>query len=291
MLRPEKIRHLPRILRLVERALLEPDREGPNRPRLPQLRHHRHHRARIDPPAQKHPQRHIARKSRLHRTPQALRQLRGDLPLGPLPRRKRRRPIWPLRNIAAAGRRIRQVHRKIMPGRQFARRGENRKRRGHIFQRQIRAQRLPIQPAREIRVPRQRFELRSHRQLPPQHRVIQRLLAHSIARAKQTRPRRVVEAERKHSIEPAQALFAHLFIQMGHGFGIRTRAKPMSPALEFAAKFAIIVDFAVKGDRHRAVFVAHRLPSPFQIDHAQPPMPQTRRKRAGRPHLPRFVRR
>ncbi len=73
----------------------------------------------------------------------------------------------------------------------------------------------------------------------------------------------VADRERKHAIQPVQAIFeavgAIFFVEMNDDFGVGVRAKTMCVGFSFelAAQIGEVVDLAVVGDPHCAIFVAH----------------------------------
>src|SRR5512134_2315203 len=69
-------------------------------------------------------------------------------------------------------------------------------------------------------------------------------------------------------------LGAKLFIKMENGFRIGVAAENMSVFLQVAAQLLIIVDFAIKDDPDRLVFVGNGLLSAFQIDNGESPRGQ-----------------
>ena len=81
-----------------------------------------------------------------------------------------------------------------------------------------------------------------------------------IARQKQLRLARaqIADGKGEHALEPVNAICAFLFVEVDHDFRIGIGSEAMAFALQFAAKFGEIVNFAVVGDPDCAVFVAHR---------------------------------
>src|SRR6185437_10170809 len=91
-----------------------------------------------------------------------------------------------------------------------------------------------------------------------------------VAHEQQLTPGPIPDGVGKHTAEFRDARNPLFFVEMNQGFGIAVRGKAMTLRDELAAQILIIVDFAVKNDPDRAVFVGNRLVSAREIDDAQP---------------------
>src|SRR5207253_1740919 len=155
-------------------------------------------RRRIDTAAQERSQRHIASKANFYGFAQNAIQFLQQIIFGSRVRRK----AW---HIPILADRCRFSGRdEDMSGRQFLNTLEDRHRTGHVEKAQIRIKSDKVDIPGNLRVLENGFDLRSKQNSAAREkRVIQRLLAHAIAREDQLFAAAVPDGQSKHSAQPA----------------------------------------------------------------------------------------
>ena len=83
---------------------------------------------------------------------------------------------------------------------------------------------------------------------------------------------RVPERKGEHSVELRNAVRAILLVRMHDHFGVAIGPEAMASPQQFLPQFREVIDFAVIGYPHRAVFVAQRLLALGHIDNGEPAM-------------------
>src|SRR3984957_21214655 len=68
----------------------------------------------------------------------------------------------------------------------------------------------------------------------------------------------IADSKSEHSIQALDAIRAFALVKVKDDFRVSMRCEFMSLALEFAAEFGEVVDFAVIGNPERAILVGHR---------------------------------
>ena len=262
--------HLAGQLQLVERALLEPDREGAHAVGA-LARGERGERRRVDPAGQHHADRHVRDQMRADGVAQALAQLGRQLrlALGALPARRHR----PRAGVAAQPR-LAVLHDQDVTGRELSRFLEDRQRRRDRVEREERLERVQVDFTRHLGLAQQRLQLGRERQRAAGDAVVERLDPEAVAREEQALLEPVPQRDREHAPQVLDERRPPLLVQMDQHLRVALRGEPVSRALEPLAQLAVVVDLAVLHDLDAAVLVADRLVRALQVDDRQPPRGQ-----------------
>src|SRR5258705_7288465 len=108
----------------------------------------------------------------------------------------------------------------------------NRKRRGHVIEREVLTQGLQIQRRTDSRVRQQDLWFRCEQERVVKDPPVERLLTKAIARHKQSPALRVPQSKREHAIEVLDHVLAVFLVKMRQDFGIRRTAKSVAALLE-----------------------------------------------------------
>src|ERR1041385_614131 len=122
----------------------------------------------------------------------------------------------------------------------------DRKRRGHVVERQVLSQSLKIEARSDGRMGQQDFRLGREYQRAVENAPVKWLLSKTIARDKESTSAAVPKREGKHAVELADHSVAVLFVQMRQHFGVRSATKLVTAFFEIGAQLAIVVDLAVE---------------------------------------------
>src|SRR5215831_4475338 len=112
--------------------------------------------------------------------------------------------------------------------------------------------------------------LRSKQQRAIERAPVERLLAETIARNKQTFTLLVPQRKSEHPVEVLDHFAAVFLVQVRQDFGVRFTAEGVTARLQTGTQLAIVVDFAVENDGNGLIFVEGRLLAGQQIDNRQP---------------------
>src|SRR5205085_4831690 len=118
-------------------------------------------------------------------------------------------------------------------------------------ERQVVMERVPVDRARDPRMPQQRLDLRREHELPAALPVIERLLAEPVARDEEPAPARVPDGEREHAGERLDAALAVLLEEMHDRLGVAPRPESMAARFEPGAELAVVVDLPVEDEPER----------------------------------------
>jgi hypothetical protein len=133
------------------------------------------------------------------------------------------------------------------------------------------------------------LDLARKKKPPAVIKVIKWFLPAPVARQNEFVPRRVMDCQREHAVEPAQkAVDAPLLIAVDKNLRVRLRFEFVPLFAQFLAQFYVVVEFAVLNDRHPAILVVDRLPAAFEIDDRESPHPHGQRARTVE-HEPAFA--
>jgi hypothetical protein len=265
VLRPVPLRDGARAVELVERCLLEPDREGPHRLRGLLRRERREH-AGVDAAREQHADRHVRDEVRTHRVAEPRPQLLDELRLVVVPLGQRPRAREPLEPRGAA------LPDEQVAGRQLAHLAEDRERRRHRVEREERLERVEVDLAA-----RQRAQLRRESELVAAGAVVERLDPEAVAREHEPLPRRVPERDCEHAAQPSREVEAPLLVAVDEHLGVAVRREAMAVALEPVAQLGVVVDLAVLDDVDRLVLVRERLVAGVEVDDRESPRGQSDR--------------
>src|SRR5512142_782318 len=106
----------------------------------------------------------------------------------------------------------------------------------------------------------QRSQLRGKGEGAVLQRVVERLVADTVAAAEQDAGLPVVERKGPHAVEPRGQISPPLAIAMEQDLGVRMVAREAVPQiLEIAAQFGEVVDFAVEHDAQATIERPHGL--------------------------------
>ena len=101
--------------------------------------------------------------------------------------------------------------------------------------------------------------------------VVKRLFTETIPHQQNLPRSRIPDAKCKHAPKPMQTCHAFLLIKMDQDFGIAVSFEKMALCNEPLAKLFVVVDFTVKNNPNRTVFIRDWLMSRCQVDNAEPP--------------------
>ena len=145
-----------------------------------------------------------------------------------------------------------------MAGRQLRNTGEERARRWHGEERQIVVDGLRVDLGANLGMGEQCLDLRREQELAADRGVVEGFDTDPVAREEQPLPAVVPQAEGEHADELGKAVDTPFLVQVHDRLRIGPRAVVVA-ALEAMAEVGMVVDLAVVGDPHGAVFVRHRL--------------------------------
>ena len=125
-------------------------------------------------------------------------------------------------------------------------------------------------------VPGQRLQLGAEQERPATVPVVQRLLAHAVARQEQRAFGGIPQREREHAVQALQrTLDAPVAYRREQGFGVRMPAPVEAGArrVELGAQVAVVVNLAVVGNDETPARRHHRLVTGWgRIENGQPAM-------------------
>ena len=90
-------------------------------------------------------------------------------------------------------------------------------------------------------------------------RIVERLLAQTVARQKQFLPARIPDCKRKHAAQMLHAVRAILLIQMHNDLGVALRREHMPARQQRRAQLTVVIDLAIKRNPDRAILIRQRL--------------------------------
>ncbi len=151
-----------------------------------------------------------------------------------------------------------------MSGRQLEHIVEQRARRGDVAIGEILVERDGIQLTKDARLE-DGFDLGAEYEAPTVPVVVQRLLAETVAGGQQTPAVVVPDCDGEHPAQMLHAVVAILFVGMHDGFGIAVCAEAVTPARQFFAQLAMVVDLAVEDDQDALIFIEDWLASAGHI--------------------------
>jgi hypothetical protein len=252
------LRDEPGVVELVERALLESDREGPQR-LGPLFRRERSEQRGVDAAREENAHGHVADEVGADGVADPRAQLLDELRLVAPPLfldRNGRRPRKAFDPHRARLRPDEQV-----PGRQLPDLTEDRQRRGDRVEGEERLERVEVDLAA-----REGAEL--GRELEPVRRraVVERLDPEPVARKDEPPPARVPDRRGEHPAQPFGECVAVFLVEVEKHLRVAARAKAVAGTLELAAELAVVVDLAVLDDMQRPVLVSDRLVAGREVD-------------------------
>ncbi len=116
-----------------------------------------------------------------------------------------------------------------------------------------------------------RFDFRSEQKPLRRQFVVQRLDAQPVACDEERFRIAIPDGKSEHAAQVLYAICTVFFVEMDDGLGIAVRAIAVAARDELLAQREMVVDFAIKHDPQRAVFVRNRLMTARNIDNAEPP--------------------
>ena len=265
VVRPVARRHRARTRQLVERRLLEADRERAHglgallAPRAQPARPSRRRPRAARRPAR--PRRDAPAPSRAgaHGTPRRA-----------PPRRRRRAEPGPGPRVALE-RDAAVVPRQDVPRRQLADLPEDRERRRDRVEGEERLERVEVDLTAG-----QRVELGRERERDVVEAVVEGLDPEPVPREHEPPPRRVPDRDGEHAAQPRREPGSPLLVRVDEHLGVRPRREAMAGARELAGQLAVVVDLAVLDDRRGAVLVRDRLIARLEVDDREPPRREAR---------------
>ena len=129
--------------------------------------------------------------------------------------------------------------------------------------------------AKDARIGEQRLDLGSKQEHVILVIPVQRLDAVPVPRQEQLLARPVPDSKGKHAVEVIDAIRAPFLVSVNDHLGVGLRMKLVAARLQFHAQFLKVVNLAVEGNDHVAIFIGHRLMAARrQVDDRQPAMAQ-----------------
>src|SRR5581483_11799291 len=258
------LRDEPRVRELVERTLLEADRERPQ-PAARLRRRQRGQRRRVDASGQEHADRDVAHEVRADGVPEPRPELLREHGPGLAPQlARRRRPGEPREPDPAA-----TLPHEQMPGRQLPGPAEDRVRRRDRVEREKTFERVEVDLA-----PRQRPQLRRERKPVALLAVVERLDPEPVPREHEPPPARIPDRDGEHPAQPRREPVAGLLVEVDENLRVAVRPEAMAGRLELGAQLLVVVDLAVLDDVDGAVLVRDRLVARLEVDDREPPRGQ-----------------
>ena len=112
--------------------------------------------------------------------------------------------------------------------------------------------------------------------------AIERLDAEPVARGEHAPPGLVVDRERPHPVEAADAVGAPLVVRLQQDLGVAGGAELASELLQLVLQLEVVVDLAVEHDREPPVGALHRLMAGRrQVENRQTPEAEAHRAESG----------
>jgi hypothetical protein len=105
--------------------------------------------------------------------------------------------------------------------------------------------------------------------------VVERLDAQPVAGRKQASLPAIPDGECEHAAQVQDTLSPMLLVEMKDSLGVALRAVRMTLRFQPAPKLAVVINFSVEDDPDIARCVRKRLLSGMQVNHTQPPHPQS----------------
>ena len=247
--------------RLVERALLEADRERPQATcRL--LRRERGQKRGVDTARKEDADRDVADQVRAHRVaharPQLLAQLAGGL-VALFAGVHRQRPGEPFQSHLTV------LPDEQVPGRQLARLAEDREGRRDEVEGEVGLERVEVDLSS-----RQGAELRREAQLALFVPVVERLDAEAVAREHEPALARVPDRHGEHTAQAGGEVEPVLLVEMGDHLGVAVAREAVAGRHQLGTELAVVVDLAVLDDVYAAALVCERLVAGVEVDNREP---------------------
>src|SRR4051812_44313428 len=162
-----------------------------------------------------------------------------------------------------------------MPLRQFLNAAQQTSIGGNVSKGQIEIESLGIHYPRAGGIGKQSLELGRKDNGAAVATIEQRLLTRAIAGQQHAPSRSIVQRERKHPVQPAEAVVTPLEICLEYDLGIRRGAKHVLACFELTPDFLIVIDLAVEDDLEAVRRISHGLPAGWrQVNNREPPVPQ-----------------
>ena len=259
MRRPVPLGDEPRVGELVERTLLEADRERAQRPARLVGRERGEH-ARVDAAREEHADGHVADEVRAHGVAQPRAELLDELGLVLASRLDRRRRPREAAQLDAA------VPHEHVTRRQLARAREDRERRRHGVEREEPFERVEVDVTA-----RQRAQLRRELEAVVLDAVVERLDPVAVAREHEPALASVPDRDREHAAQPLRERQAPLLVRVRDHLGVAVRAEAVAGARELVRELRVVVDLAVLHDDDASVLVRDRLVAGVEVDDREAP--------------------
>src|SRR5262249_32227107 len=136
---------------------------------------------------------------------------------------------------------------------------------GDVVERQVEAQRIAIGLERHAGGAQARNLAREVDALR-QDRVVERLLAESIAREKEALAPRVPDRVGVHAAQPLQAFGTFLFVEVNQRLRVGRGVELVAARDQIGAQFLVLVDLAVEDDPDAAIFIGDGLVAGIEVD-------------------------
>ena len=280
MLRAEQTGDARRGLRLVERRIVEADREGPHAARA-RSGHDRHDQTAVEAARQERAERHVADEPPRHgvadETLAAVDRLPERAPGRALSGgRGRQRPEPALGLLLPSGGGALQDEERSR--REMAHAAEECSGSRDVLSREIGVDTQRIGRAIEgDRGGEQGIELRGEDEDGAVPVEVEGLLPGAVAREDEDRPRPIEEREREHPVQARGQVRrrARLFVEVDDRLGVAPGGEEVPAPRQVVAQVLKVVDLAVLDDRDASILVPDRLPSSADVDHGEPAHRQT----------------
>jgi hypothetical protein len=145
---------------------------------------------------------------------------------------------------------------------------------GHKAEREIELQRIRGQPTRnQVGLGRSR-ELRGEPGVAPRGAKVQRLDPKRISHENDLSPAHIGDGKGEDSVQTAKEPNSPLLPAVHERFRVAMGSVNVTAGLELASQFDVVVDLSIEDDPDSSVLVGHRLGAAFEIDDAEPTVPQ-----------------
>ena len=139
----------------------------------------------------------------------------------------------------------------------------------HILERQIRVQRLVVEPLHKVGVLQNALDLRGIAQLVADQGIVQGLDTEEVAREEHRSGVLVIDCEGEHTAQMLKHILAPLLKRVDDDLAVRCGREVMILLLQLFFQFLVVIYFAVIGEHQIARLVGDRLIALFEVDDGQ----------------------
>src|ERR1017187_6864108 len=114
-----------------------------------------------------------------------------------------------------------------------------------------------------------RLDFRSEHQIAFVQSIMQRLLAHAIARQQQKLLTLIVQSNGEHAAQFLNTLGPDFLVQVNYDFSVGVGIETVAAILKLPPEVRKVIDFSIENDPDAAIFVVNRLPTGTEVNDAQ----------------------